>query len=65
VFPSTRREESLDEIGERWENAKVIVTGCLGAKGDVVDRRTRKSGCYRTHATDQSCAPCTTTCETA
>jgi len=30
-------EESLDTIGEALdENGKVIVTGCLGAKGDVV-----------------------------
>ena len=30
-------EESLDAIGEAMdENGKVIVTGCLGAKGDVV-----------------------------
>src|ERR1700749_257391 len=29
--------ESLDAIGEALEeNGKVIVTGCLGAKGDVV-----------------------------
>jgi ribosomal protein S12 methylthiotransferase len=31
--------ESLDAIGEALkENGKVIVTGCLGAKGDVVQR---------------------------
>src|SRR6186997_275307 len=31
--------ESLDAIGEALEeNGKVIVTGCLGAKGDVVRR---------------------------
>jgi len=31
--------ESLDAIGEALhENGKVIVTGCLGAKGDVVER---------------------------
>src|SRR5689334_24494677 len=30
-------QESLDAIGEALaENGKVIVTGCLGAKGDVV-----------------------------
>lgn len=30
-------EESLDSIGEALtENGKVIVTGCLGAKGDIV-----------------------------
>ncbi len=32
-------EESLDAIGEALaENGRVIVTGCLGAKGDVVQR---------------------------
>ena len=32
-------EESLDTIGEALaENGKVIVTGCLGAKGDIVRR---------------------------
>jgi ribosomal protein S12 methylthiotransferase len=32
-------QESLDAIGEALhENGKVIVTGCLGAKGDVVER---------------------------
>ncbi|MEJ2105912.1 MAG: 30S ribosomal protein S12 methylthiotransferase RimO [Acidiferrobacteraceae bacterium] len=36
-------EESLDAIGEALtENGKVIVTGCLGAKGDVV-RQTHPS----------------------
>ena len=30
-------EESLDAIGEALaENGKVIVTGCLGAKGNIV-----------------------------
>src|SRR4030066_1859300 len=30
-------EESLEAIGEALnENGKVIVTGCLGAKGDIV-----------------------------
>src|SRR4051812_23531648 len=30
-------EQSLDAIGEALaENGKVIVTGCLGAKGDIV-----------------------------
>ncbi|MEY4599923.1 MAG: hypothetical protein RLZZ445_2720 [Pseudomonadota bacterium] len=30
-------EESLDAIGEAlYENGRVIVTGCLGAKGDIV-----------------------------
>jgi ribosomal protein S12 methylthiotransferase len=33
-------EESLDAIGEALaENGKVIVTGCLGAKGDVVKHK--------------------------
>ena len=32
-------EESLDTIGEALaENGKVIVTGCLGAKGDIVKK---------------------------
>jgi len=32
-------EESLDAIGEALvENGKVIVTGCLGAKGDIVEQ---------------------------
>src|SRR5512141_3076994 len=32
-------EESLHAIGEALaENGKVIVTGCLGAKGDIVKR---------------------------
>ncbi|HWR88095.1 MAG TPA: 30S ribosomal protein S12 methylthiotransferase RimO [Acidiferrobacterales bacterium] len=32
-------EESLDAIGEALsENGKVVVTGCLGAKGDIVRR---------------------------
>jgi ribosomal protein S12 methylthiotransferase len=32
-------QESLDAIGEALaENGKVIVTGCLGAKGDVVEK---------------------------
>src|SRR3954454_8116906 len=36
--------ESLDAIGEALEeNGKVIVTGCLGAKGDVV-RKTHPKG---------------------
>src|SRR3990172_3639724 len=38
-------EESLDAIGEALaENGKVIVTGCLGAKGDgdLVRKRIRK-----------------------
>ncbi len=36
-FIDTAVEESLDAIGEALtENGRVIVTGCLGAKGDVV-----------------------------
>ncbi len=36
-FIDSAVEESLDAIGEAIaENGKVIVTGCLGAKGDVV-----------------------------
>ncbi|HET7548193.1 MAG TPA: 30S ribosomal protein S12 methylthiotransferase RimO [Usitatibacter sp.] len=32
-------QESLDAIGEALaENGKVIVTGCLGAKGDIVEK---------------------------
>src|SRR6202163_506517 len=46
--------ESLDAIGEALaENGKVIVTGCLGAKGDVV-RQTHPQVLAVTgpHATD-------------
>ncbi|MFM9971332.1 MAG: 30S ribosomal protein S12 methylthiotransferase RimO, partial [Burkholderiales bacterium] len=36
-FIDSAVEESLDAIGEALaENGKVIVTGCLGTKGDVV-----------------------------
>ena len=36
-FIESAVEESLDAIGEALEeNGKVIVTGCLGAKGDIV-----------------------------
>jgi ribosomal protein S12 methylthiotransferase len=36
-FIDTAVEESLDAIGEALaENGRVVVTGCLGAKGDVV-----------------------------
>ncbi len=48
-------EESLDAIGEALaENGKVIVTGCLGAKGDIV-RATHPSVLAVTgpHATDE------------
>lgn len=38
-FIESAVEESLDAIGEAMaENGKVIVTGCLGAKGDIVRR---------------------------
>ena len=39
-------EESLDAIGEALaENGKVIVTGCLGAKGSVIkDAHPREIG---------------------
>jgi ribosomal protein S12 methylthiotransferase len=40
-------EESLDAIGEALnENGKVIVTGCLGAKGDIV-QTTHPAACHR------------------
>ncbi len=48
-------EESLDAIGEALDrNGKVIVTGCLGAKGDVV-RKTHPKVLAVTgpHATDE------------
>jgi ribosomal protein S12 methylthiotransferase len=48
-------QESLDAIGEALdENGKVIVTGCLGAKGDVV-KNTHPSVLAITgpHATDE------------
>ncbi len=48
-------EESLDAIGEALnENGKVIVTGCLGAKGDIV-QQTHPSVLAVTgpHATDE------------
>ena len=38
-FIDSAVEESLDAIGEALaENGRVIVTGCLGAKGDIVSR---------------------------
>jgi len=38
-FIDSAVEESLDAIGEALsENGKVIVTGCLGAKGDIVQQ---------------------------
>ena len=48
-------EESLDAIGEALtENGKVIVTGCLGAKGDIV-RKTHPAVLAVTgpHATEE------------
>ncbi|NOQ89769.1 MAG: 30S ribosomal protein S12 methylthiotransferase RimO [Gammaproteobacteria bacterium] len=48
-------EESLDAIGEALaENGKVIVTGCLGAKGDIV-KKTHPNVLAVTgpHATDE------------
>ncbi len=48
-------EESLDAIGEALsENGRVIVTGCLGAKGDIV-RQTHPAVLAITgpHATDE------------
>lgn len=39
-FIDTAIEESLQAIGEALqENGKVIVTGCLGAKGDIVSNK--------------------------
>jgi len=48
-------EESLDAIGEALaENGKVIVTGCLGAKGDVVmQTHPRVLAVTGPHATDE------------
>jgi ribosomal protein S12 methylthiotransferase len=41
-------EESLDAIGEALaENGKVIVTGCLGAKADVVRSPSAGAGRHR------------------
>ena len=54
-FIDSAVEESLDAIGEALsENGKVIVTGCLGAKGDVV-RQAHPSVLAVTgpHATDE------------
>ena len=42
-FIESAMQESLDAIGEALEeNGRVIVTGCLGAKGDVVRRTNPK-----------------------
>jgi len=48
-------EESLDAIGEALtENGKVIVTGCLGAKGDIVKQTHPKVlAVTGPHATDE------------
>lgn len=54
-FIDSAVEESLDAIGEALkENGRVIVTGCLGAKGDVV-RQAHPSVLAVTgpHATDE------------
>ncbi len=48
-------EESLDAIGEALaENGKVIVTGCLGAKGSIIrDAHPRVLAVTGPHATDE------------
>ena len=48
-------EESLDAIGEALhENGKVIVTGCLGAKGDIVrETHPRVLAVTGPHATEE------------
>jgi len=54
-FIDSAVEESLDAIGEALaENGKVIVTGCLGAKGDIV-KQTHPAVLAVTgpHATDE------------
>jgi len=54
-FIDSAVEESLDAIGEALtENGKVIVTGCLGARGDIV-RQThpRVLAVTGPHATDE------------
>jgi ribosomal protein S12 methylthiotransferase len=54
-FIDSAVEESLDAIGEALaENGKVIVTGCLGAKGDVVkNAHPRVLAVTGPHATDE------------
>ncbi len=54
-FIDSAVEESLDAIGEALtENGKVIVTGCLGAKGDVVwQAHPRVLAVTGPHATDE------------
>jgi len=53
-FIDSAVEESLDAIGEALaENGKVIVTGCLGAKGDIVKQtHPRVLAVTGPHATD-------------
>ena len=42
-FLDSARDESLDAIGEAIEeNGRVIVTGCLGAEPDVIEKRYSK-----------------------
>src|ERR1035437_1975915 len=54
-FIDSAVEESLEAIGEALqENGKVIVTGCLGAKGDVVKKAHPKVlAVTGPHATDE------------
>ncbi|HUO43615.1 MAG TPA: 30S ribosomal protein S12 methylthiotransferase RimO [Burkholderiales bacterium] len=54
-FIDSAVEESLAAIGEALaENGKVIVTGCLGAKGDIVKRNhPRVLAVTGPHATDE------------
>ena len=54
-FIDTAVAESLEAIGEALaENGKVIVTGCLGAKGDVVkETHPRVLAVTGPHATDE------------
>ena len=54
-FIDSAVEESLDAIGEALdENGKVIVTGCLGAKGSIVkDTHPRVLAVTGPHATDE------------
>jgi ribosomal protein S12 methylthiotransferase len=54
-FIDSAVEESLDAIGEALEeNGKVIVTGCLGAKGDVVrEAHPKVLAVTGPHATDE------------
>jgi ribosomal protein S12 methylthiotransferase len=54
-FIDSAVEESLDAIGEALaENGKVIVTGCLGAKGSVVkDTHPKVLAVTGPHATDE------------